>query len=68
MYLDWNELTEKSLMMAIQELLDNPQYNKNVKRLSSIMKDQPDHPLDRAVYWTEYVMRHRGNYVHIYCI
>ena len=24
------------------------------------MRDQMDNPLDRAVYWVEYVIRHRG--------
>lgn len=24
------------------------------------MHDQPDRPLDRAIYWIEYVIRHRG--------
>lgn len=35
-------------------------YSENVKRRSAIMKDQPIKPLDSAVYWSEYVIRHRG--------
>jgi hypothetical protein len=32
----------------------------NAQRLSRIFKDQPQKPLDAAIYWTEYVIRHRG--------
>jgi glucuronosyltransferase len=28
--------------------------------MSSINKDQPQTPLERAVWWTEYVIRHKG--------
>ena len=35
-------------------------YSLNMARVSSLMHDQPDRPLDRATYWIEYVIRHRG--------
>ena len=31
-----------------------------MKEISSLMRDQMDHPLDRAIYWLEYVIRHKG--------
>lgn len=31
-----------------------------MKQVSSVMHDQIDQPLDRAVYWIEYVIRHNG--------
>jgi glucuronosyltransferase len=35
-------------------------YRENVKLLSGIFRDQPLTPLDQAVFWTEYVIRHKG--------
>ena len=32
----------------------------NVKRLQSLLLDQPETPLKRAVYWSEYVLRNKG--------
>jgi glucuronosyltransferase len=35
-------------------------YRENAPRLSRIFRDQPLTPLEQAVYWTEYVIRHKG--------
>lgn len=35
-------------------------YRQTVKKLSSVFLDQPNKPLDRAVFWVEYVLRHKG--------
>jgi len=35
-------------------------YRENAQRLSLIFRDQPLTPLEQAVYWTEYVIRHKG--------
>ena len=35
-------------------------FRENLKRRSAIMRDQPETPLERAVFWTEYVIRHKG--------
>ena len=35
-------------------------YRENAQRLSRIIQDQPLTPLEQAVYWTEYVIRHKG--------
>jgi len=32
----------------------------NAQRLSHIIRDQPLTPLEQALYWTEYVIRHKG--------
>ncbi|KAH0499934.1 UDP-glucuronosyltransferase 2B37 [Microtus ochrogaster] len=35
-------------------------YKKNAMWLSTIHHDQPMKPLDRAIFWIEFVMRHKG--------
>ena len=35
-------------------------YRDNIQRISRIYLDQPLTPLQKAVYWTEYVIRHKG--------
>ncbi|XP_012510947.1 PREDICTED: UDP-glucuronosyltransferase 2B31-like, partial [Propithecus coquereli] len=39
---------------------DSLLYKENAMKLSRIHHDQPTKPLDRAVFWIEYVMRHKG--------
>jgi len=31
-----------------------------MKKVLELMRDQADHPLDRATYWIEYGIRHNG--------
>ncbi len=35
-------------------------YKQSMEKLSAIHNDRPVQPLDLAVYWTEFVMRHKG--------
>ncbi|KAB0795112.1 hypothetical protein PPYR_11951 [Photinus pyralis] len=53
-------LTEESFGKAVSEVLNNPKYMENAKRRSKILHDQPMKPLDKAMYWIEYVLRHNG--------
>ncbi|ODM70408.1 UDP-glucuronosyltransferase 2B23, partial [Orchesella cincta] len=63
--LQWNDFSEEELMTAIHEVLNNPRYRNNVQQLSNVFKDRPTHPKDLAVYWIEYVMRHKGTHAFI---
>ncbi len=36
-----------------------------MQRLSTIFKDRPMKPADTALYWTEYVLRHKGDLSHL---
>lgn len=35
-------------------------YRENAKKMSAIFRDRMEKPLDKAVFWTEYAVRHKG--------
>ncbi|XP_053630996.2 UDP-glycosyltransferase UGT5 isoform X1 [Cherax quadricarinatus] len=58
--LAWNELTADSLLKALDDLISNPRYKKEVVKISGRIRDQMLPPREVAVFWTEYVIRHGG--------
>ncbi|XP_053922240.1 UDP-glucuronosyltransferase 2A2 isoform X1 [Cuculus canorus] len=58
--LDFSTLKTQDLVDALNRVIDNSTYKENALRLSMIHHDQPIKPLDRAVFWIEFVMRHKG--------
>ena len=58
MRVDWATLTEELLQSAIeQQLLNNQTYHEAVKELRDLILDQPLHPLNKTVWWMEYLLR-----------
>ncbi|XP_014643315.1 PREDICTED: UDP-glucuronosyltransferase 2A2 isoform X4 [Ceratotherium simum simum] len=55
-----NTMTSADLLNALRTVINDPSYKENAMRLSRIHHDQPVKPLDRAVFWIEFVMRHKG--------
>lgn len=58
--LDFQNITEENFSESLNELLTNPKYDENAKRISRIFKDRPMDPKQTVVYWTEHVIRHQG--------
>ncbi|KAI5642686.1 UDP-glucoronosyl and UDP-glucosyl transferase domain-containing protein [Phthorimaea operculella] len=58
--LDLETLTEAKLKNAITAVIEDESYRHNIKKLDGILRDEPMSGLDRAVWWTEYVLRHKG--------
>ncbi|XP_071631775.1 UDP-glycosyltransferase UGT5-like isoform X1 [Temnothorax longispinosus] len=57
-YLDITTLSTQSILHAVEEILYNESYTRNMKRLSSEFRDRPIPPLDLAVWSVEYTVRH----------
>ncbi|KAM9352649.1 UDP-glucuronosyltransferase 2C1-like [Symphorus nematophorus] len=45
---------------ALTAALYNSSYRENMQTLSRLHRDQPMKPLEQAVFWIEYVIRHKG--------
>ncbi|KAM9630886.1 UDP-glucuronosyltransferase 1A1-like isoform 5-T5 [Morphnus guianensis] len=54
------EMTSKDISTALKAVINDKKYKENIKRLSDLHLDRPIHPLDLAVHWVEFVMRHKG--------
>uniref|UniRef100_A0A3B5PTX8 UDP-glucuronosyltransferase n=1 Tax=Xiphophorus maculatus TaxID=8083 RepID=A0A3B5PTX8_XIPMA len=52
--------TDDGFLKAMQEVLNEPSYRQNMQRLSRLHRDQPMKPIDTALFWIEYVIRHKG--------
>ncbi|XP_004390088.1 UDP-glucuronosyltransferase 1-1 [Trichechus manatus latirostris] len=54
------DMTSDDLANALKAVINDKSYKENIMRLSSLHKDRPVEPLDLAVFWVEFVMRHKG--------
>ncbi|XP_069839224.1 UDP-glucuronosyltransferase 1-2-like isoform X4 [Dendropsophus ebraccatus] len=54
------DMTPEDLSNALDRVINDPSFKKNIDRLSALHLDRPVHPLDLAVHWVEFVMRHKG--------
>ncbi|XP_024888219.1 UDP-glucuronosyltransferase 1-7C-like isoform X1 [Temnothorax curvispinosus] len=57
-HLDIKTLSAQSILHAVEEVLYNESYTRNMKQLSSEFRDRPIPPLDLAVWSIEYTVRH----------
>ncbi|XP_049824005.1 UDP-glycosyltransferase UGT5 [Aethina tumida] len=58
---DYKNLTNsEEFLYKIKEMLNNPKYYENAQTRSKIMHDRKVKPIDEAVFWVEYVIRHNG--------
>lgn len=58
--LELSEINAERLLWAIKKVIYDPKFKESVRTRQILLKDQQETPLQRALYWTEYVLRHRG--------
>lgn len=56
--LDYYSLSHNNTKKTLQKLLEDPKYTVNVRKLSALVRDQKEDPLDRAIWWIEWLLRH----------
>lgn len=55
-----NGLSVEYLVTSLRKLLRKQSYTSKSIRMSVILRKNQIHPMDRAMYWIEYVVRHKG--------
>ncbi|XP_049301320.1 uncharacterized protein LOC125774984 [Anopheles funestus] len=58
--LNFPEVNVITLGSRINELLTNPTFMKQAKRASDLFRDNVVPPMQEAMHWIEYVIRHKG--------
>ncbi|KAL7299929.1 hypothetical protein TKK_0007249 [Trichogramma kaykai] len=57
-FIDLKDISEEKVTSALKAVLFDPKYQKNSQELAKRFLDRPMKPIDTAVYWIEYVVRH----------
>ncbi|XP_018561520.1 UDP-glucuronosyltransferase 2B7-like [Anoplophora glabripennis] len=53
-------LEKVELRNALMEVMNEPRYRDGVKKMKQLILDEPMTGLEKAVWWTEYVIRNKG--------
>ena len=58
--LEWDELTAEGLKAAILDSLESKEMQEALERVHRLYTDREKKPVEKAVWWIEYVCRHQG--------
>ncbi|XP_063754354.1 UDP-glucuronosyltransferase 2A2-like [Eleginops maclovinus] len=58
--LDIATVNKDNFLEVLKEVLYDPTYREKMRVLSNLHRDQPMKPLDKAMFWIEFVMRNKG--------
>ncbi|CAG9831116.1 unnamed protein product [Diabrotica balteata] len=56
----FSQITEERLTNALNKLLNDYKYLETARKLSTLSRDRPVKPMDLAIYWIEYIAKHKG--------
>ncbi|XP_049856482.1 UDP-glucosyltransferase 2-like [Schistocerca gregaria] len=59
-WLEYSDVTKDTLLRDLRSVLHDCKYKDNMRTLSSIFREHKAESLERAVWWLEYVIRHKG--------
>ncbi|XP_075214912.1 UDP-glucosyltransferase 2-like [Lycorma delicatula] len=60
--LNLEDITFDNVYNALTRLINDKSYMENAKMMSHQFKDRPMSALENAIFWVEYVLRHKGAY------
>lgn len=55
--LDYHTMTMEKIRDTLRMVLEDPKYLANAKKISARFRDQKEKPLERAVWWAEWLIR-----------
>ncbi|EDV54565.2 uncharacterized protein Dere_GG21225 [Drosophila erecta] len=58
--LNHKTMSQREFKETIERLLQEPRFAQTARQMSERYRDQPMSPLATAIWWTEYVLRHKG--------
>lgn len=56
---DLPHLATPKFKETLAEMLKNPRYYETAQKKGQLMRDQPEKPIERAMWWVEYVLRNK---------
>ncbi|XP_027146820.1 UDP-glucuronosyltransferase-like isoform X2 [Larimichthys crocea] len=58
--LNMYDVTAEKVVTALNKIIHDKSYKEKIVEMSAIHLDRPVEPLDLAVFWTEFIIKHKG--------
>lgn len=60
--ISFHDLSFQNLFEILNRVLNDPRYTNQVRLVSEQFRDNLVRPMDKAIYWIEFIARHKKNY------